>query len=300
MNDTLESARKGYLQAFGCYFFWGILPLYFKLIDEIGPIEIVAHRIVWSLLFVFVVLAARKEVGLLLRHLRNWRLLLVLGGSSILIAANWLIYVWAVVEGHILAASLGYFLNPLVSVLLGVVLLKERLVRAQKWAILFAAIGVSLLAFSALDTLWISLTLAISFAFYGYIRKTAPVEALPGLAIETIILLPFAIAWLAWQTAQGDLGFGRQWDSSALLLMTGAITSVPLLLFAGAARLLPLATLGVMQYLAPTLQFFIGVFLYREPMVPEKLGSFALIWIGLAIFAHDALRRHARQPVAQA
>lgn len=286
--------RRGYASMILAYFLWGGLPIYFKHLPDIAPLEIVAHRILWSVLFLLLVLGARRQLGALGAALRNGRVVLALAASALLIGSNWLIYVWAVANHHIIAASLGYFLNPLVTVMLGVTVLKEKLRPAQKIAIGLAALGVANLALGALDTLWISVVLALSFALYGLIRKVTPVEALPGLMIETLLLLPLALGYLLYLLYAGDAGFGRQADSTILLMLAGVITSVPLLLFAQGARLLPLATVGLLQYMAPIIQFLLGLFLYHEPLGLARLASFVLIWIGLVFFTHDAIRGYRR------
>lgn len=288
--DTKESLRKGTIFGISCYAMWGLLPLYFKSLSSITPNEIVAQRVLWSAIFLMVIVLFQGELASLISKMRNRRLMGVLTITSFLIALNWLIYVWAVAHDHILAASLGYFLNPLVNVALGVIVLKEKLRRGQVLAIGFALVGVVILAFSALNTLWISVLLALSFGVYGLVRKIAPVDALPGLAIETLVLTPFAFGYLLFLGGQGALGFGLQWDTTILLMLAGVISSVPLLLFNFAAQRLPLATLGVMQYLAPSIQFLMGVWIYKEPLDGQKLLSFVLIWAGLVIFTHDALK----------
>lgn len=300
MQESDTHMKQGYILGLTCYFLWGVLPIYFKLMSDIAPMEIVAQRVMWSLLFLLVVVLARRELADVLARLGNRLVLLALAASALLIGLNWLAYVWAVTTGHILAASLGYFLNPLFNVALGVLVLKEKLRPMQMLAIAIALAGVVLLAFSALDTLWISVILAGSFGLYGLIRKTAPVEALPGLMIETLLLAPLALAYLFWLGAQGGLDFGSHPGSSILLMGTGVVSSVPLLLFAQAARKLSMATLGVLQYLAPSLQFLIGFLFYGEPLGMGKLASFVLIWIGLAVFTYDALGHLRRQAAARA
>lgn len=290
MNHSDEDVRRGYLYGFFCYFLWGLLPVYFKLLSDIAPFELVAQRVVWSMVFLLGFLLVRREMPVLLSSLGSRSHMRVLTISAVLIGANWLVYVWAVAHAHILAASLGYFLNPLVSVALGVIFLKERLRSMQMAAIVLALAGVTILAFSALNTLWISLVLAFSFGFYGLVRKVAPVEALPGLTVETLVLLPLAGGYLIWLTVNGQVDFGERLSSTLLLPLAGIITSVPLLLFARAARLLPLATLGLLQYVAPSMQFLIGLLVYHEPFSAAKLFSFMLIWAALAIFTADALR----------
>lgn len=235
-------------------------------------------------------MALRGGLAPLFAVLRNLRLMLPLLASALAIAVNWLTYVWAVTTDHVLAASLGYFLNPLVNVLLGVLLLKERLRRGQAIALLIAAAGVTVMAAAAFQTLWISIVLALSFAFYGLVRKLTPVTPMAGLGAETMILLPPALACLGWLAGNGSLAFGGDLPTSLLIMVSGAVTTVPLLLFALAARRLPMATLGLLQYLAPTLQFLSGVFLYGEPLGRGQIVSFALIWLGLILFAADSYR----------
>lgn len=289
MTNSDHDIRRGYIYGISSYLIWGGLPIYFKLIEDIGPTEVVAQRVAWSALLLLVVALVRRDLASLFSSMANPRVMAALSASALLIGVNWLVYVWATTHQHILAASLGYFLNPLISVGLGVLLLKERLRRMQMVAIGFALLGVVMLALSALDTLWISVVLALSFALYGLIRKVTPVEALPGLTIETLLLLPFAVPYLLWLMADGTMAFGHRPLSTILVPLLGLVTSVPLVLFAQAARRLPLATIGVLQYLAPSLQFLAGYLLYGETLDSTRLLSFVAIWIGLAIFTHDAL-----------
>ena len=282
--------RAGLLAGLGAYGMWGLLPLYFKLLPGISAIEVVAHRVIWSVLFLAFVLAGYRLFPALWNALRQPRIITALGLSAVLIAVNWLVYVWAVDTGHVVAASLGYFLNPLVNVLIGTLILKETLRRGQVVAVLIAAAGVALLAIGEIQTLWISLTLATSFAFYGLVRKLTPVPSSVGLAIETLLLALPALAALGWIAQHGGLAFGRDGSTTALLIGLGAVTSVPLILFAMAARVLPMVTLGLMQYVAPTLQFLSGVLLFGEHLSPGRWASFLLIWFALALFIADSLR----------
>ena len=260
----------------------------------------VTQRILWSLLLIMGILAARGGMGPFLAILRQPRLLLALAASALFIGANWTTYVWAVNADHVIAASLGYFLNPLVSVALGVVVLKERLRRGQMVAIAFAAAGVTIMAASALTTLWVSIVLAVSFAFYGLIRKMTPVPPMAGLGAETLLLAPLAVAYLAWLSSHGGIGFGRDTTRTALLIVSGAVTTVPLVLFATAAQRLPMATLGLLQYIAPTLQFLCGVLLYGETLSHGQMLSFVLIWVGLLLFATDGITAARRARMATA
>ena len=276
------------------------MPLFFRLLHHVDAIEIVTQRILWSLVLILGILAARGTLPAFRAALGNRRLVLPLAGSAVMIAINWLTYVWAVNDNHVIAASLGYFLNPLVNVLLGVLVLKERLRRPQLLAIGLAAIGVAILAASALTTLWISLTLAFSFAFYGLLRKLTPVAPMTGLGVETALLAPLAIAYLVWETGHGGIGFGQDGTTSMLLILSGGVTTVPLVLFATAAQRLPMATLGLMQYIAPTLQFLCGVLLLGEVLSFGQMLSFGLIWIGLILFAGDSIATARRNRTAAA
>lgn len=283
--------RRGLGFGLGAYLIWGFLPLYFLLLAGVTAGEIVADRIVWSLVLLIGILAVAGRFGKLLAVLRDTRTLGLLAISAALISVNWLVYIWAVQHDHVLAASLGYFLNPLVNVLIGVVVLGERLTRTQMAAAALAAAGVIVLAVGAGAGLWISLTLAVSFAFYGLVRKVAPVESLEGLTIETGLLTPIALGYMAWLASNDALVFGDAVGMTGLLVLAGAITAVPLLLFAGAARLLPYSTLGLLQYLAPTLQFLLAITVFGEVMTLSHIVCFALIWSGLALYVFGSVRR---------
>jgi chloramphenicol-sensitive protein RarD len=285
-----DSARRGIALGLGAYLCWGVLPLYFKLLGHVPATEIVAQRVIWSVLLLGMLIVAAGRATKLRAALADRRALGLLLASATLIGANWLLYIWAINAHHVLETSLGYFLNPLVNVVMGVVLLKERLTRAQAIAVALAGLGVSILAVGA-SGLWISLGLAGTFATYGLLRKIAPVESLEGLAIETVLLSPVALVYLWMLGGAGTLAFGTDAGTSALLAFGGVVTCVPLLLFAAAARLLPYSTLGLLQYLAPTLQFLFAILVFREPLSAAHLACFALIWSGLAIYAADGLRR---------
>lgn len=293
-SSTGGPDRRGYLPGIACYMIWGFLPLYFHALSRVDPVELVAHRIVWSLGFLAILVPLVGQAGALRAALRQPRTLAALATSALLIAANWTVYVWAVVSGHVVAASLGYFLNPLVNVAIGVLLLGERLSRGQAAALAVAALGVALLAWGEISTLWISLSLAVSFAFYGYIRKLVPVPAMTGLAVETLVLLPVALVVIALALAGGTSGLYQPAGTVALIAGTGIITSVPLILFAAAARHLSMTVLGLLQYIAPTIQFAIGIFFLHEHVSPARWASFSLIWLGLALFVADALGRARR------
>ena len=287
-----RSDQGGLPYALGAYTIWGFVPLFFKLLTSVPPVEVLAQRIVWSLPLCFLIMVFRRQIGDYLAALKDWRVLRMLLASSVLIALNWLVYIHAVFTDHVLAASLGYYLNPLVNVMLGMIFLGERLSRLQALAVVIAAVGVAILLAGALDTLWISLTLALSFGTYGLIRKTAPVGSLPGLAIETTLLLPIALAAAVWFIWIGDgRGFGSGAEISWLLAAGGVVTAIPLLLFATAARRMSYAALGFVQYLAPSLAFLLSLFVFDEPLKPAQLVCFLLIWASIAVFSFDMWRK---------
>ena len=297
MNRSHHLDRKGLGLGIAAYGLWGVLPIYFKALRAVPSVDIVAHRILWSVPILAVLLSvagAWKEVS---AALRNRRAMLFLSVTALLIGANWLLYVYAVNSGHILAGSLGYYLNPLANVLLGRIVLKERLSWLQWAAVALAAAGIAALAAGALGQLWISLALCFSFATYGLLRKIAPVDAVAGLAVETSLLAPFAAAWLVWSYSSGQPTFGASSTDVLLIAIAGLVTTVPLLLFTAAARLLPYSTLGMLQFLAPTFQFLIAVLLYGEPFTSAHAIAFGAIWAALALYV-TAIVRHARASVS--
>lgn len=294
-TTAAERSRAGLILGLTAYLCWGVMPLYFKAIDHVGAPEILAHRILWSVLFLAGLASLWKRWSAIRTAFASPRVLMLLVATAALIAVNWLVYIYAVVSGHVLEASLGYYLNPLINVLLGVVLLKERLSRPQVAAIGLAGIGVAILAAGAGSGLWISLTLALSFASYGYLRKVAPVEAVEGLMVETVVLAPLALGWVVWLGLTGSGGFGTVDLATDLLLAAGGvITAVPLLLFTAAAKRLPYSTLGFLQYVAPSLQFLCAVLLFGEPLTWAHLLCFGAIWTALVIFSVEGWRQLAQ------
>lgn len=287
-----EKPQSGLALALFAYVTWGFIPLYFALLKHVPAFELVAWRIVFTLPFCIAIAALRGQIADIVAALRDWRVLRLLLLSSLLIGANWVIYIWAINGGHVLAASLGYYINPLVNVLMGTIFLGERLNRQQWLAVALAGAGVAILSAGALDTLAISLSLAASFGLYGLVRKLAPVGSLPGLTIESLVLLPLAIA-TAWWFARGDAvsSFGHDTRTSLLLVGAGVLTAIPLLCFALAARRMDLSMLGFVQFLSPTIAFVLGLTVFDEPLDPEQLGSFVLIWASVALFSWDLLRR---------
>ena len=282
--------RRGLAAAISAYVLWGVFPLYWYALRDVPSLQIVAHRMAWCAVFVVGWLLARDG----LRWLRalHVRTLALLAVTSLLISGNWGLYIWAVTHGRVVDASLGYFINPLVSVLLGVVVLRERLAVPQWIAVGLAAAGVLWLAFQHGEPPWIALALASSFAIYGVLRKIAEVDAIPGLAVESLVLLLPALGWLAWAEVSGVGAFGHgTLARDALLVIAGAATAAPLIGFAYAARRIPYSLVGLLQYISPTLQLLIGVTLLGEAFTATQAVGFACIWAGLALYALDGWRR---------
>ena len=306
MSTMHLDARRGLWVAAASFVLWGLMPLYWHLLKTVPSLQIVAHRIVWSSVLV---------IGWLTWQRRDWlrdamakpRVAWMLALSGVLIALNWGLYIWAVNAGHIVESSLGYFINPLVNVLFGVLFLRERLTRAQWISVALATTGVLWLTVQYGHPPWISLALALSFALYGLIRKLAAVESIPGLGVESVYLFLPALAVLLWGEAHGSGGFmpldgaaGWGLGLDALLILGGALTALPLIGFAYAVRRVPLSVVGLMQYIAPTLQLLIGVLVFGEAFGRERVVGFGFIWIALAIFAIDGLLRTRTRPVVTA
>lgn len=290
---------SGLPAAIGAYTIWGFIPLYLLLVTQVPPFEFVGWRIIWTLPFCLLIVAVRRQFPALREALCNRRTMFALLASAVLIAINWLVYIWAIMETQVYAASLGYYLNPLLNVLLGTLFLKERLSRWQWIAVAIAASAVALLAIGALTTLWISLTLALSFGLYGVVRKQVAVGSLPGLTIESAILLLPACGVVGWYAASpAGPSFGSDAGLSAAIAFSGIVTAVPLLLFAIAARRMDYSTLGFIQYLAPTIVFLLGLTVFGEELKPAQLGSFILIWIAVAIFVVDLWNRRRKVPAS--
>ncbi|MBC7685345.1 MAG: EamA family transporter RarD [Bdellovibrionales bacterium] len=283
--------RTGILSAGLAFLCWGLFPLYFHALSEVPPMQILVHRVLWSLLFLAIILTVRRQWKWLGELRSQPKVMGSFVVSSLLLSGNWLLYIWAVNSGHVIEASLGYFINPLVNVMLGYLVLKERL-RAGQWAaIAIATLGVLWLTFQAGQIPWIALILAASFGGYGLMRKTAALGALEGLSFETLILFPFALGYLGWLSLHGQNSFATVASDSTrwLLVAAGPVTAIPLLLFASGARKIPLSVLGLLQYIGPTIQMSLGIFMFHEAFTPARLVGFVLIWSALALYAAEGM-----------
>ncbi len=288
MTEHTRKPPSGLPMALGAYIMWGLLPLYLRLVDQVPPFEFVGWRVVFTLPVCLVIIALRRQWRDLSAAIISSRVMGTLLASSLLIGGNWLIYVHAIQAGHIFASSLGYYINPLGNVLLGTLFLGERLSRRQWSAVALAAAGVGLLAWGARDTLWISLSLAATFACYGLVRKVVAVGSLPGLTVESaILMLPALVLLASYGASPAGTSFGQDAATSLLIAASGLFTAAPLLLFAVAARRMDYSTLGFIQYLAPTIVFFQGLFIFREPLRPMQLACFIAIWAAIALFSWD-------------
>lgn len=292
----MSEERRGVLFGAAAYLLWGLFPLYWPLLEPAGPAEILAHRFVWSFVFVLALVAMQRQLARLWAVVRDRRRLAPLALAAVIISVNWYVYIYGVNSGRVVETSLGYFINPLVTVLLGVVVLHERLRRIQWVAVAVAAIAVVVLAVDYGRPPWIALALAGSFGAYGLIKKQVAVGATEGLVVESGVLLLPAIAFLAALEVRGDAAFGHAGPGAALLLVgAGLVTAVPLILFAASARRAPLVTLGLLQYLAPVLQFLLGVLLFDEAMPTVRWIGFALVWLALVLFTIDQVRHTRRR-----
>lgn len=302
MSPSNNDARLGLWVAIGSFVLWGLMPLYWHLLKVVPSLQIVAHRVIWSTLLVVAWLMWTQGPGWLRAALARPRAAWMLALSGLLIGVNWTLYVWAVNAGHVIEASLGYFINPLLNVLLGVALLHERLGRAQWISVALAMMGVAWLTFQFGQLPWIAICLALSFAFYGLLRKLLAIDAVAGLGVESVYLFIPALAVLLWAESHGQGGFFDAWGTGvdALLVFGGALTALPLIGFAFALRRVQLSTVGLIQYIGPTLQLLAGVFVFHEVFDLKRLVGFAFIWAALAIFAGDGLRRARKRPVGAA
>jgi chloramphenicol-sensitive protein RarD len=292
-KTSARNSRAGLVYGLSAYTVWGFIPLYFRAMANVPPLIILCHRVVWSVLFLGIIISIRREWAAIWPLLRNRRNVLLLTAGAVLIAINWLIFIYAVATRQVLQASLGYFINPLFSIALGMFFLHERLRRWQWLAVFIAVAAVANLAVRSAGVSWIPVSLAVSFGFYGLVRKKVDINSLHGLLVETVILLPIALIFLEWlpapKSSPAMLG---------LLSLSGIITAVPLLLFGAALRSLKLATMGFLQYIGPTLQFLVAIVLFHEPLDPAKLVSFALCWLAIAVYIGDSIFTRHPQAVA--
>ena len=285
-----DETRSGIVAGLIAYSLWGVFPVYFKIIESVAPTEVLAHRIVWAVPFGALILLFRRQWPEVRRALTDRTTVSWLGLSALFITVNWFIYIWAVQNERIFETSLGYYINPLMYVFVGVLFFGERLRSLQLAAVIFASVGVLVLTLSGGTFPWVSISLAVFFTAYGVIRKRVAIGAMPGLFVETVLLFPFAMVWITWLLVAGQASFGTQDMSLAMLLLAaGPITVVPLLLFAVAARRLPLTMIGFMQFLAPTLQLLTGIY-YGEKLTTAHQICFGLIWVAVILFSVDAIR----------
>jgi chloramphenicol-sensitive protein RarD len=293
--------NRGILYALGAYILWGFLPVYWKALERVPPVQILGHRVVWSFALLAILILQRREVVSLVKALSSRRILLFGGLAAGLLGVNWLVYIWGVNNGHIVESSLGYFINPLVSVLLGVIFFRERLRRMQWMAVGLAACGVIYLTIRSGALPWISLTLALTFGFYGLLKKKSSLEALPGLGLEMAFLFLPALAYLLFAQSQGNGAFGHAGvETNLLLAFTGVVTALPILMFGMAARSIPLTLVGLLQYIAPTCQFLLGVLAYGEPFTHDRLIGFSVIWLALLLYWLEGWLRRRRMAAGQA
>lgn len=287
---TDRSAQTGVLLAIAAYTMWGVAPIYFKLLLDVPAPDILLHRIVWSMLILLVLVLALGQLPKVRQAISNPKVMKVLLISGLLLGGNWLLFIWAINNDHLLDASLGYYINPLLNVALGRIFLGERLRKMQKYAVALALTGVVILVVSFGQVPWIALALAGSFGIYGLLRKQVAVDSLPGLMLETLLMMPFAIAYWIWLASPASNMFANSWDLNSILICAGIVTTAPLLCFTAAARRIMYSTLGFFQYIGPSIMFMLAVFLYNEPLHQERLMTFALVWAGLALFSYDSYR----------
>ncbi len=288
-HDTTRATRLGVTYGLAAYLLWGFFPLFFKWVSHVPPLEVLAHRIVWSLITLLFILAATRGWGKVRATLKNRKALTILCATTLLISTNWFVFIFAVDRGEVLQSSFGYFINPLVSVLLGFLFLGERMRRVQVLSLALAIAGVLVLTLRLGSVPWIALVLSISFALYGLLRKIVAADALTGLAVETLLLFPAASGYLLYLGVTGKGAFPSATPGDNILLpLAGVITAIPLLWFSAAARLLRLATIGFMQYITPTIHFLLAVLAFGEPFTRAHLAGFACIWAGLLLYSYDA------------
>lgn len=289
---TKNEHTKGLIFGFTAFLLWGIFPIYFKAVESVSSQEILAHRILWSVPFMLAIMFIYKKKILIKEVIADKKVLLGLFLSTSLVSVNWYIFTWAVTHEQVLATSLGYFINPIMSILLGVIFLSEKLTKLQWTAVVFVCLGVANQIITYGEFPWIALGLATTFALYGFVRKQLSIDPLNGLLIETGIAMPFALAYVIWTLMQNTAAFlAVSFTIDVLLIAGGIVTALPLILFAAAAKRIPLNTIGFLQFLAPTISFFLAILLFKENLGHEQLMSFLFIWIGLALYLFKPLKR---------
>lgn len=294
MTTTESRARAGVFFAIAAYSMWGFAPMYFKLLDAMPATEILVHRIVWSAVVLVVLIALRRQWSKIKVALTSRKVMLTLLAAGILLGANWLLFIWAVNNDQLLEASLGYYINPLFNILFGRLFLAERLRAMQKVAVLLAVIGVVVAVFGLGYLPWIALVLAISFSLYGLLRKTVAVDSMPGLFIETAMMLPLAAVYWVFFASESSNMLTNTTYLNSLLLFAGVVTTAPLLCFTAAARRIQYSTLGFFQYIGPSIMFILAVFYYQEPLSNARIITFGFVWSALALFCWDSLRFYQR------
>jgi len=297
LSSDQQKLRDGLGAGLAAYLLWGFLPLLFKLVESVGSVGVVAERTFWSLLFVGGILLVTRRMGEVRAALSDFKTVRAMAFSALLLATNWLIYVWAVETDQVLEASFGYFVNPMVNVAIGMVVLGERHNRVQGIAILIALVALVIQAIGLGRIPYIALSLALSFGFYGFVRKTAPVAATAGLFVETLLLAPLAIGFLVWSFVSNGPGLHADPMIAFLLVLTGPATAVPLLLFNYAVQRLRLTTIGMLQYIAPSIAFVLAIIVFGEHLNLTRVLSFALIWVSLAVFTLGSMQRRVPPPV---
>jgi chloramphenicol-sensitive protein RarD len=291
---TDKSLRSGVLLAIAAYSMWGVAPLYFKLLQSVPVMEILMHRIIWSVLVLVLLVVVTRQMPRVRAALKTPKVMLILLISGLLLACNWLLFIWSVNNDHLLDASLGYYINPLLNVFLGRVFLAEKLRLLQKVAVAMAMLGVGILIVSFGQIPWIALVLACSFGVYGLLRKQVAVDSLPGLLVETTMMLPFAVVYWLWFASEASNLFNKALEMNIILLFAGVVTTAPLLCFTGAARRIKYSTLGFFQYIGPSIMFLLAVYLYGEVLSEARLVTFGFVWLALGIFSFDSFREYRR------
>ncbi|MFT4994730.1 MAG: chloramphenicol-sensitive protein RarD [Paraglaciecola sp.] len=292
MND--KSAKTGVLLAIAAYSMWGVAPLYFKLLLSMPAIEILMHRIIWSMAVLILLVLLTRQMPKVRAALQTPKVMLILLVSGVLLAGNWLLFIWSVNNDHLLDASLGYYINPLLNVFLGRIFLAEKLRPLQQVAVVLAIVGVMILIVSFGQIPWIALGLACSFGVYGLLRKQVAVDSLPGLLVETGMMLPFAVGYWLWFASGASNLLNNTLEINLILFFAGVVTTAPLLCFTGAARRIKYSTLGFFQYIGPSMMFVLAVYLYGEVLSEARLVTFAFVWLALGVFSFDSFRQYRR------